>query len=167
MKIGPLAVLALLLGMALPVRAEHANIDLTLTRQDPNTHAQLAQVSASADQDPPPGGHLPRPLLKVKAGEPLVFQFIFVNTYPHGEVKDVTVRYFVVPESAPRQKTLPDLTKNVVTQGSFQLNFKPKTRVGAQGTFTIPRPGVYLLRVQSQNTQSDHEHFAAIDIQVE
>jgi hypothetical protein len=33
-------------------------------------------------------------------------------------------------------------------------------------SFRIKEPGVYLLRVETLNTDSDHEHFAAIDVQV-
>jgi hypothetical protein len=105
--------------------------------------------------------------LKVKANDPLVLQFIFINTYPHGDIKDVTVKYFVAPQEKLRQKELPDLTKGVVTQGRFTLNFKPKCRVGARVAFTIRTPGIYLLRIQTANTKSDHEHFAAIDLLVE
>ena len=113
------------------------------------------------------GGLLPRPLLKVKAGDPLVLQFFFTNTYPHGEIKGATVSYFVVREEKPRQKNVPDLTQGVITQGRFTLNFKPKGRAGARVHFTITTPGFYLVRVQSGNTQSDHEHFSALDLQVE
>jgi hypothetical protein len=39
--------------------------------------------------------------------------------------------------------------------------------VGTRQHFTIRQPGNYLLRVESQRTQRDHEHFAAIDIQIQ
>jgi len=59
------------------------------------------------------------------------------------------------------------LRDDVVTQGRFTLNYKPKCRVGARQSFIIKEPGSYLLRVQTENTDSDHEHFSAIDILVE
>ena len=31
---------------------------------------------------------------------------------------------------------------------------------------TAPEAGVYLLRVETLNTDSDHEHFSAIDVEV-
>ena len=108
-----------------------------------------------------------RPQLKAKAGETLVLQFILTNTYPHGEKKDVRIRYFVVREAKAKQKAVPDLREGVVIQGRFTLNYKPKCRIGARQTFTIKEPGNYLLRVQTENTDSDHEHFSAIDIVVE
>ena len=38
---------------------------------------------------------------------------------------------------------------------------------GGRTGFTIDRPGAYLIRVESRETQSDHEHFAAVDLIVE
>ena len=161
-----LAPLALLL-LPLAARAEHAQIDLRVMRIDPGTGQTAEEANAHADQEPPAGGSEPRPLFKCKAGEPLVLQFFLTNTYPHGDLKDVGVRYYVVREDKPRQKTLPDLSKGTVTDGHFKMNFKPKCRVGARVNFTIKEPGVYLLRVDTANTNSDHEHFSAIDLQVE
>src|SRR5579872_4860313 len=88
--------------------AEHAEISLRLMRLDPATGATKEEVSSQADQDPPQGGLIPRPLLKVKTKEPLVLQFFFTNTYPHGNLKNVTVRYFLVREEKIRQKQVPD-----------------------------------------------------------
>ena len=80
-----------------------------------------------------------------------------------GDIRDAGVEYFVVPVEKTNQKTVPDL-KNAVTRGKFTLNFKPKAKVGARVALTIQKPGIYLLRVQSENTNSDHEHFSAIDV---
>jgi hypothetical protein len=167
MRIRLLVVGLVLTVAASPAFSEHASIDLRVFRYDPATGAIKDQANSFADTDPPAGGLNPRPLLKVKAGEPLVLQFFYTNTYPHGEVKDVKIRYFVVREEKARQKNVPPLGKDAVTQGHFELNFRPKSKVGGRVSFTIPAPGIYLLRVQSENTQSDHEHFSAIDIQVE
>src|SRR5205807_9895525 len=139
-------------------------IDLRVMHAD-NDGNTKEEAQAFADTDPPLGGIHARPLFKAKAGEPLVLQFFFTNTYPHGEKKDVIVRYFVVREEKAGQKAVPDLKNGTVTDGHFTLNFKPQRRVGARVAFTIPRPGTYLLRVQSENTDSDHEHFSAIDVQ--
>ena len=166
LRFAPLGLLALTLG-PLTARAEHANIDLRIIRLDPQTGLSRDETSATADREPPAGGRNPRPLARVKVGEPLALQFVFINTYPHGVKKNVTVRYVVVREEKPRQKTLPDLKYGVVTQGKFTLDFKPKGRVGARVVFTLPEAGFYLLRVESIHTDSDHEHFSAIDLQAE
>ena len=162
-----LAIVLFVLATPWTARAEHATIDLRIFRENPETGESKAEAAASADEEPPAGGVQPRPLFKVKAGEPLVLQFILINTYPHGVNKDVSVRYFVAREQAPKQKELPELGEGVVTQGRFVLNFKAKTRVGARVAFTIREPGIYLLRVETMNTGSDHEHFSAIDLRAE
>jgi hypothetical protein len=72
-----------------------------------------------------------------------------------------------VAEEKVGQKKVPDLKRGTVTQGQFTLDFKPKCRVGAQAAFTLPKAGVYLLRVETKNTDSDHEHFAAIDVRAD
>ena len=154
--------------VALPAitRAEHAAIDLRVIRLDEKTGQTIDEASASADREPPAGGYKPRSCFPAKPGEPLVLQFVLTNDYPHGEKKGVIVRYFVVREEKPGQRTRPNLDHAVVTQGQFRLNFKPKCRVGARAMFTLPGPSAYLLRVETENTDSDHEHFAAIDLQV-
>src|SRR4051812_36965755 len=154
-------------------RAEHAEIDLKLLRIVPATGAEeefrreRLVAEAHADQDPPVGGRIPRPLGKVKVGESLALEFFFTNTYPHGVKKDVTVRYYVVREEKRGQKSVPDLKEGVLTQGEFKMNFKPGCRVGSRVLFRIRKPGIYLLRIETLNTDSDHEHFAAIDVQAD
>ena len=167
MRLSCLAACLALAAWPLSARAEHARIDLNLSRVDADGGVVGDAVSASADQEPPAGGYNARPVAKVKAGEPLALQFVLTNTYPHGVKKDVTVRYYVVREEKPGQKTVPDLKKGTLTEGQFTMNFKPKCRVGARVLFSIPEGGVYLLRVDTQNTDSDHEHFAAIEVRVE
>ena len=163
----PILLTAVLLALPAVVLAEHANIKLRLLRVDVDTSKARDEADAVADEEPPAGGINPRPMFKAKANEPLLMQFILTNVYPHGELKDVTVRYFLVREDRAGQKSLPDLTKGAVTQGQFKVNLKPKARVGARVAFTIREPGVYLLRVDTLNTKSDHEHFSAIDVLVE
>jgi hypothetical protein len=159
---------AVVLGtMPLLAHAEHASINLRVLRVDAESSKTLDEAKAVADEEPPAGGINPRPICKVRVNEPLLLQFILTNIYPHGELKDVTVRYFVVREDKAGQKKLPDLSKGTVVQGSFNVNLRPKARVGARAAFTIREPGVYLLRVDTANTKSDHEHFSAIDIQAE
>ena len=63
------------------------------------------------------------------------------------------------------QKIVPPL-ENVTVEGSFHFNLKPKARIGAKERVVMSKPGSYLLRVESLHTQRDHEHFAAIDLEV-
>jgi hypothetical protein len=165
MKLPMLFALVALAAWQVPARAEHASIDLNIYRLDAGTGQTMGEASAHADQEPPAGGVSPRPVFKAKVNDSLVLQFFLTNTYPHGDLKDVTVNYFVVRQEKAGQKQLPEM-KNEVVKGSFTLNFKPKAKVGARMAFTVKEPGIYLLRVQTLNTNSDHEHFSAIDLEI-
>ena len=157
-----------IITLASAARAEHAAINLRVIRIDSQTREEKDEINTTVVYQEPPGENVEqRPLFKAKVGEPLVLQFILTNTYPHGEKKDVRIRYFVVREAKAKQNAVPDLHEGVVAQGRFTLNYKSKCRVGARQSFTIKEPGSYLLRLQTENTDSDHEHFSAIDILVE
>jgi hypothetical protein len=43
---------------------------------------------------------------------------------------------------------------------------KPGGKAGQRSTVKIDTPGVYLIRIETRNTHSDHEHFSAIDLVV-
>lgn len=156
----------LLLGiMVLPgvsarsARAEHAKIQLDVaTRRD--------QVTAFMDQTPPEWGKNPRPVLKARANEPVRIQFLFTNVYPHKTLENVVVHFFIVRQAKAGQKEVPDLKDDVFLESAFDLDFKPGGKAGQRTTVKIPEPGAYLVRVESRNTHSDHEHFAAVDLVV-
>ena len=144
-----------------PVRAEHFDIKLLAVGPDGVTQ------EAYADQSPPAAGLNPRPVLKARAGDRITVQFIMTNVYPHGTAANAGVHYYVVRESQLGQKTVPDPAQGVVIEGTFTFALKPQARIGTRQHFTIRQPGTYLLRVESQRTQRDHEHFSAIDIQIQ
>jgi hypothetical protein len=153
------AVLGLIVSS--PLRAEHFDIRLLAVGPDGVTQ------EAYADESPPEGGLNPRPVLKARAGDRITVQFIMTNVYPHGAAADAGVHYYIVKESQLGQKNVPGLAQGVVIEGTFTFALKPQARVGTRQHFTIRQPGNYLLRVESQRTQRDHEHFSAIDIQIQ
>ena len=158
-----LLVLAITSLLLLPssVQAEHFRYDLTIDNGREKAHG-------FADDDPPAMGRKPREVIHVKKGEPLVFQFFMNSNFPHDTIKKVGVLYYIVPAEKVGQTTLPPRGDDAVLQGHFTMDFKPDTgRVGVRQQFHIDKPGVYLARVESENSASDHEHFAAIDIVVE
>jgi len=155
-----LATLALLL-LSLPRFAQAEHFDIKLVAAGSNGGTQ----ESYADQSPPASGLNPRPVFKAKAGNVTV-QFIMTNVYPHGLAKGAGVHYYVVREKDIGQKTLPPLT-NPVAEGTFTFDLKPKARIGVRQHFVIRDAGIYLLRVESLRTQRDHEHFSAIDLQIE
>jgi len=166
---------AVLLAATTDVRAEHARIDLRVI-SGPGKEA-----SASSDTDPPAGGRITPPVLKVKVNQPLVLQFFFTNTDPHHDIEHVLVRYYVIRAEKLGRKPAatfadstgrpndaqPFLGPGVVTRGEFTMDFKPDCRVGTRLKFQIPAPGIYSVRLGSIGTQSDHEHFSAIDLVAE
>ena len=156
-----LAALFTLFLLTAPAFGEHFSYDLTIDNGREKAHGV-------SDDDPPPMGRKPREVIHVKKGEPLVFQFIMNSNFPHDAIKKVGVLYYIAPADEVGQKTLPEHLDQAVLRGHFTMDFKPETgRVGVRQQFHIDKPGVYLARVESENSASDHEHFAAIDIVVE
>jgi hypothetical protein len=145
-----------------PSCVEHAKITLDVTAKGETTTAYV-------DQTPPEHGKNPRPVVKVKAGEPIKIQYMLTNVYPHKTLENVVVHFYAAREEKVGQKPTPDLgvEANVVMESAFEMDFKPGAKAGARNTLKIDKPGVYLIRVESKQTQTDHEHFAAIDLVVE
>ncbi len=156
----PTALLAL--AWALPARAEHAKINLEVT-------AKGSHEAAYVDQTPPDWGKNPRPVVRAKAGEPVKVQYVLTNVYPHKTLENVVVHFYIARQGKAGQKELPSLAdeKAVVIETAFEMDFKPGAKAGARTTIKIDTPGAYLIRIETKQTQSDHEHFAAIDLVVE
>lgn len=142
--------------------AEHAKITLDVT-------ARGETKTAHMDQTPPDVGKSPRPVLKAKAGDSIKIQYIFTNIYPHKTLENVVIHFYVARAEKVGQKTVPDLTReaNVVLETAFDMDIKPGGKAGGRMSIKVDEPGVYMVRVESIKTQSDHEHFAAIDLVVE
>ncbi len=156
-----IALVALLISVS-TARAEHAKIELDVS-------AKGSQETAFVDQTPPDWGKNPRPVARAKKGEPIHVKYMLTNIYPHKTLENVVVHFYVARQGKPGQKELPSLAdgKDVVVETAFEMDFKPGAKAGARTTFKIDAPGSYLVRVETKQTQSDHEHFAAIDLVVE
>ncbi len=156
-----IATLTFAIGLAgAQARAEHAKINLDVV-------APGGQQTAFMDQTPPAWGKNPRPVVRARVGEPIKIEWMFTNVYPHKTLENVVVHFFVAREEKVGQKELPDLKDDVVIESAFDMDFKPGSKAGQRHTLRIDAPGVYLVRVESRQTQSDHEHFAAIDLVIE
>jgi hypothetical protein len=151
--------LTILLMMASQVQAEHAKINLEVS-------AGAGNVAAFVDQTPPDWGKNARPVIKAKLNEPIKIQYLLTNIYPHKTLENVVVHFFIARQTKVGQKDLPDLKGDVVMETAFDMDFKPGSKAGQRSTVKIDVPGVYLIRIETRNTQSDHEHFAAIDLVV-
>jgi hypothetical protein len=158
-----IAVATLMLGLALSTSAwaEHAKITLDVV-------APGGQQTAFVDQTPPPSGKNPRPVLKAKAGDPIRVNWVLTNVYPHKTLENVVVHVFIAREDKVGQKDLPDLTgDDIVLESAFEIDLKPGAKVGQKNLLRIDHPGAYLVRVETRQTKSDHEHFSAIDLVIE
>jgi len=141
------------------LHAEHAKINLEVST--PND-----QVAAYVDQPPPDSGKNPRPVLKSRVGEPIRINWLLTNVYPHKTLENVVVHFYIAREDKVGQKQLPDLRGDVVLESAFDMDFKPGAKAGQRHTLKIDKAGVYLIRLETKETQSDHEHFSAIDLVV-
>src|SRR5689334_22307747 len=108
-------------GLSTPARAEHAKINLDVS-------ASGAQQVAFVDQTPPEWGKSPRPVLKVKAGDPIRIQWTLTNVYPHKTLENVVVHFFIVAEKKVGQKELPESRGDVVIESAFDMDFKPGSK---------------------------------------
>jgi hypothetical protein len=152
----------LLLGSAIPARAEHFEIDITV-------NTPRGQAESHWDTTPPVGGVNPRPLVKAKVGDRVQIEWLMRSAYPHGTLKDVGVHFFVAREGAIGQKAAPDLKAGAWLESRWVMDFLPDHAARGSVQLSARTPGIYLVRVESQGTEPEagHEHFSAIDLQVE
>jgi hypothetical protein len=141
-------------------RAEHAKISLDVA-------GPRDQKTAHVDQTPPDWGKNPRPVVHARAGDTIRIQWMFTNVYPHKTLENVVIHFYIAREAKAGQKETPDLGADVVQESALELDFKPGAKTGQRNTLKIDAPGAYLVRVESRQTGSDHEHFAAVDLVIE
>jgi hypothetical protein len=162
LRIAKICGLLLSVVTPLPALAEHAKIQLDVKVAGQPT------ATAFMDQTPPDWGKNPRPVARVKLGKAVNVQWILTNAYPHKTLENVVVHGFVAKQERVGQKELPDLRGEEVTlESAYDLDLKPGAKTGARFTLRLTEPGVYLIRVETRGTESDHEHFAAVDLVVE
>ena len=158
-SMGFLPTMVAFLAMAVNACAEHAKINLEVT-------VGRETATAHVDQTPPDSGKAPRPVVKAKVNETIRINYLLTNVYPHKTLENVVVHFYIAKQDKVGQKELPDLKGDVVTESAFEMDFKPGGKAGQRTTLKIDSAGVYLIRIETRNTQSDHEHFSAIDLVV-
>ncbi|HLJ53661.1 MAG TPA: hypothetical protein VKT77_01410 [Chthonomonadaceae bacterium] len=143
--------------------AEHFDMQLRVFTADKSAQSEM-------DTTPPIGGVNPRPVLKVRADEPFRVTWRLKNSSPHGALKGVTIHFFVVKEAKTGQKPVPNPAGEA---GIVDTSFTTDMSFGATSSgalkVKIGDPGSYLVRLQSENTfeEAGHEHFSAIDVEVQ
>ncbi len=147
-----------------PAIAEHFNIVV----QAESGNDKVA--TNSTDTTPPIGGVNPRPVLILKSGALVKITWTMASGFPHGTMKKVGVHFFVVRQQALGQKPVPDPAgAGGVVDNTFSMDFEPTSVASGSVQFRAPEPGFYLVRVQSEDTHVEHghEHFSALDLNVE
>jgi hypothetical protein len=110
-----------------------------------------------------------RGVLEAKAGQRLTVKWTLRNTDPKVTFKDVTVHFFAVKEEKAGQLAVPKLDRDVAAESALSMDFKPKDANEGELSFTIDKPGVYLLRVETLDAaqgEDGREYFAALDLVV-
>jgi len=153
--------------------AVHFRVELTIE----STHGT---VEAPTDPDDQPDTYRPTPVMDVYQNEPLVFQFVMTCLYPHGMRKNSGVHYWIsrqaegataqtIDTSAPSENKVGEATvdeKARPLDGHFLVNCKLQDKVGLLQKLRLHDRGTYLVRVQSEHSSSDHEHFSQMILHV-
>jgi hypothetical protein len=96
------------------------------------------------------------------------------SVYPQGTLKSVGVHFFVVREGAigqkagPDLKSIPDVKAGKWLDSRLVMDFLPDHAARGSVQLSALAAGIYLIRVESENTDQiqGHEHFSAIDLRV-
>jgi hypothetical protein len=153
--------------------AMHFRFELTV-------ESRHGKAEAARDPHDQPDTDRPTPIMDVKHDEPLVVQFVVTCVYPHKIRKNTGVHYWIsrqaddatpqtIDKSPPSENRDGEATadvKAVPLDGHFLVNFKPQGMAGLRQKLRLHDPGTYLLRVQSERSGSDHEHFSQMILRV-
>jgi hypothetical protein len=133
--------------------------------------AKTPAVSKTAHADVVALGVKPkeRGVLEAKAGQRVTVKWMLRNNDPKITFKDVTVHFFAVKEEKAGQLAVPKPDRDVPAESALSMDFKPKDANEGELSFTIDKPGVYLLRVETLDAaqgEDGREYFAALDLVV-
>ena len=112
---------------------------------------------------------LRRKVLEVKAGEPVTVRWTLRSVARKETVKDIVVHFFATKEEKAGQQVVPKLDKEVAVETALTMDFKPTDKTEGELTFTLDKPGCYLVRLETIGAaagSAGHEYFAAMDLVV-
>src|SRR5438270_1441916 len=126
------------LFLSAAAQAESFTIDLKV---------QSGKESRTAHAEPIAIGAVPkvRQVLETKVGAAIKVAWTLTNTSPKTEMKNVLVHFFTVKEEMLGQRAVPKLTKDVSAESALTMDFGPGEKAKGTLTFTIDRPGFYLV----------------------
>jgi hypothetical protein len=128
--------------------------------------AQTGDASQSAQEEPVAIGVQPkvRKVLEGKAGQPVKVHWTLTNTSTKTVMKNILVHFFAVKQDALGQRQVPKLTRDVAAESALTMDFNPGEKAQGSLTFTVGRPGFYLIRVETIGAPDGEECFAALDL---
>ncbi len=132
---------------------------------------QSAKVHNTAHAEIVASGARPsrRNVLDATAREPITVRWTLRSTARKETIPDVVVHFFVVQEDKPGQQTVPKLDNGVAVETALTMDFKPTDKTQGELTFTLDRPGCYLIRLETIGAMAGsagHESNAALDLVV-
>ncbi len=152
--------LGLLVAAASGARASHLAIDLTVEGRPAPGHA-------GTDTSPPASGTKPRPLVQIARHDLVKLHWTVRNTDAARKLEKLLVHVFIVREPRAGQKEVPDPRQGSVWESALATALDAGRQTSGAIEIPISEAGFYLVRVESQFTEQDHEHFAAVDLQIE
>jgi len=123
-------------------------------------HAEVVASGARASH---------RDVLDATAREPITVRWTLRSMAHKETIPDVVVHFFVVQEDKPGQQTVPKLDNGVAVETALTMDFKPTDKTQGELTFTLDRPGSYLIRLETIGAMAGsagHESYAAMDLVV-
>lgn len=150
------------LAAARPGRAEHFDIGLLV-----RTSRGFAE--SGWDTYPPEGGLNARQGVGASVGEDVTIEWRMRSEFPHGTMKDVLIRLFVVRIAKSGDLQLPPASVPREMEVTFTADYLPHHTARGHLTFRPTAPGDYLVRINSELTlrEHGHDHFGAVDLRVE
>lgn len=136
---------------------------------DLQARAGKASQTAHAEIAAPGAQPKKRGILVVTAGAKITVKWSLRNADAKATFPDVVVHLFAVAEEAAGQRATPKLDKNVAVESALTMDFKPQDAARGELTFTLDKPGSYLLRLETIGAavkQQGREAFAALDVVV-
>jgi hypothetical protein len=164
-KIGwstPLLLACCFIGGIGPCPASAGDFEIVIHVSSGDEQFQSLQTSETPSQQQPPA----RKVVPLTHDTPIHINWLAQNTDTTRECKNVLVHFFVVKEAKAGQTEVPRLTQDVAYEGALTMDFKPREKATWKFELAIGQPGLYLVRVDTVNTKSNHEHFSAIDLVV-
>ncbi len=126
-----------------------------------------AQQASSKFTEEQPSSSKPRPrsVFTTTPKETLKISWSATNTTKQTTFQDVLIHCVLVAEKEAGQLGVPSL-KDPEQESAVTLDFKPGDVAKGEFSIKLAKPGVYLLRLETQNVlgKHDHDYYAELDL---